>query len=103
VFPCSTALLKRLWTEDEVSVDGPHCRLDRARMTLKPVQQPRLPIWIAASGRAGIKRAARLGGAWSIADQATLATLKQQVRFYRDTSCTGRACRTPRSWAPFAC
>jgi alkanesulfonate monooxygenase SsuD/methylene tetrahydromethanopterin reductase-like flavin-dependent oxidoreductase (luciferase family) len=78
-------LLKRLWTEDEVSFDGQHFRLDRARMTLKPVQQPRPPIWIAASSNAGIKRAARLGDTWTIAGHATLATLKQQVQFYRDT------------------
>ncbi len=84
-FEEALTLLKRLWTEDEVSYDGQHFRLDHARMTLKPVQQPRPPIWIAASSDAGIKRAARLGDAWTIAGHATLATLKQQVRFYRDT------------------
>ena len=78
-------LLKRLWTEDEVSYEGQHFHLERARMTLKPVQRPRPPIWIAASNNAGIKRAARLGDAWTIAGHATLATLKQQVQLYRDT------------------
>ncbi len=78
-------LLKRLWAEDEVSCEGEHFRLDRARMTLKPVQRPRPPIWIAASSTAGIKRAARLGDAWTIAGHATLTTLKHQVQFYRDT------------------
>jgi alkanesulfonate monooxygenase SsuD/methylene tetrahydromethanopterin reductase-like flavin-dependent oxidoreductase (luciferase family) len=84
-FEEALTLLKRLWTEDEVSVDGQHFRLDRARLTLKPVQRPRPPIWIAASSHAGIKRAARLGDAWTVAGHATLATLKQQVQFYRDT------------------
>jgi alkanesulfonate monooxygenase SsuD/methylene tetrahydromethanopterin reductase-like flavin-dependent oxidoreductase (luciferase family) len=84
-FEEALTLLTRLWTEDEVSCDGQHFRLERARMTLKPVQRPRPPIWIATSSNAGIKRAARLGDAWSIAGHATLATLKQQVRFYRDT------------------
>jgi alkanesulfonate monooxygenase SsuD/methylene tetrahydromethanopterin reductase-like flavin-dependent oxidoreductase (luciferase family) len=78
-------LLKRLWTEEEVSCDGQHFRLDRARMTLKPVQRPRPPIWVAASSNAGIQRAARLGDAWTIAGYATLATLKQQVQLYRNT------------------
>ena len=78
-------LLKRLWAEDEMSYDGQHFQLDHARMTLKPVQQPRPPIWIAASSTAGIKRAARLGDAWTIAGHATLATLKHQVQFYRNT------------------
>jgi alkanesulfonate monooxygenase SsuD/methylene tetrahydromethanopterin reductase-like flavin-dependent oxidoreductase (luciferase family) len=84
-FEETLTLLKRLWTEDEVSFDGQHFRLDHARMTLKPVQRPRPPVWIAASSHAGIKRAARLGDAWTIAGHATLATLKQQVQLYRDT------------------
>jgi alkanesulfonate monooxygenase SsuD/methylene tetrahydromethanopterin reductase-like flavin-dependent oxidoreductase (luciferase family) len=84
-FEEALTLLTRLWTEDEVSCEGEHFRLDRARMTLKPVQRPRPPIWIAASSTAGIKRAARLGDAWTIAGHATLATLKHQVRFYRNT------------------
>ena len=84
-FEEALTLLKRLWTEEEVSCDGRHFRLDRARMTLKPVQRPRPPIWIAASSKAGIRRAARLGDAWTIAGRATLATLQQQVRLYRDT------------------
>jgi alkanesulfonate monooxygenase SsuD/methylene tetrahydromethanopterin reductase-like flavin-dependent oxidoreductase (luciferase family) len=84
-FEEALALLKRLWTEEEVSFEGEHFRLERARMTLKPVQQPRPPLWIAASSNAGIKRAARLGDAWTVAGHATLATLKQQVQFYRET------------------
>jgi alkanesulfonate monooxygenase SsuD/methylene tetrahydromethanopterin reductase-like flavin-dependent oxidoreductase (luciferase family) len=84
-FEEALTLLKRLWTEEEVSFDGAHFRLDRVRMTLKPVQRPRPPIWIAASSHAGIKRAARLGDAWTIAGHATLATLTQQVQFYRET------------------
>jgi alkanesulfonate monooxygenase SsuD/methylene tetrahydromethanopterin reductase-like flavin-dependent oxidoreductase (luciferase family) len=83
-FEAALTLLTRLWTEDEVSCEGEHFRLDRARMTLKPVQRPRPPIWIAASSTAGIQRAARLGDAWTIAGHATLATLKHQVQFYRN-------------------
>jgi alkanesulfonate monooxygenase SsuD/methylene tetrahydromethanopterin reductase-like flavin-dependent oxidoreductase (luciferase family) len=84
-FEEALSLLKRLWIEDEVSFNGQHFRLDRAHMTLKPVQRPRPLIWIAASSSAGIKRAARLGDAWTIAGHATLATLKRQVQFYRET------------------
>jgi alkanesulfonate monooxygenase SsuD/methylene tetrahydromethanopterin reductase-like flavin-dependent oxidoreductase (luciferase family) len=78
-------LLKRLLAEDEVTFAGEHFWLDHARMTLKPIQQPRPPIWVAASSQAGIERAARLGDAWTIAGHATLPTLKRQVQFYRDT------------------
>jgi alkanesulfonate monooxygenase SsuD/methylene tetrahydromethanopterin reductase-like flavin-dependent oxidoreductase (luciferase family) len=92
-FEEALTLLKRLWAEDEVSCDGQHFHLERARLTLKPVQRPRPPIWIAASGTAGIRRAARLGDAWTIAGHATLATLRRQVQFYRDTlQALGKPC-----------
>jgi alkanesulfonate monooxygenase SsuD/methylene tetrahydromethanopterin reductase-like flavin-dependent oxidoreductase (luciferase family) len=84
-FEAAITLLKRLWTEEEVSFAAQHFRLDHAQMTLKPVQRPHPPIWIAASNTAGIRRAARLGDAWTIAGHATLPTLKQQVQVYRDT------------------
>jgi alkanesulfonate monooxygenase SsuD/methylene tetrahydromethanopterin reductase-like flavin-dependent oxidoreductase (luciferase family) len=84
-FEEALTLMQRLWTEDEVSFAGRHFRLDHARMTLKPLQRPHPPIWIAASSDAGIRRAARLGDAWTIAGHATLATLTQQVQLYRDT------------------
>ena len=76
-FEEALTLLKRLWTEDEVNYAGQHFHLEHARMTLKPVQRPRPPIWITASSHAGIKRAALLGDAWTIAGHATLDTLKQ--------------------------
>lgn len=41
---------KRLWTEDVVNHRGRHFTLTNAQLTLKPVQKPHPPIWIAASG-----------------------------------------------------
>lgn len=74
---------KRLWTEDEVTHAGRHFRLDRAALTLKPVQRPHPPIWIAASGDAAFERAARLGDACLINPHASLATVERQMALYR--------------------
>ncbi|HEX9496523.1 MAG TPA: TIGR03621 family F420-dependent LLM class oxidoreductase, partial [Candidatus Limnocylindria bacterium] len=43
-------LLKRLWTEDEVTHAGTHYRHDRAHSGPKPVQRPHPPLLIAGGG-----------------------------------------------------
>ena len=43
-------LLKRLWTEDEVTHAGTHYRHERAHSGPKPVQQPHPPLLVAGGG-----------------------------------------------------
>ena len=76
---------RRLWTEDEVTHEGRHFRLHRAVLTLKPVQRPHPPVWIAASGDPAVERAARHGDAWLINPHASLPTLERQMALYRRT------------------
>jgi len=54
-------LVRRLWTEPEVTFEGRFTRLEGARLEPKPVQQPHPPIWIGARGPKAIDRVARLG------------------------------------------
>jgi alkanesulfonate monooxygenase SsuD/methylene tetrahydromethanopterin reductase-like flavin-dependent oxidoreductase (luciferase family) len=74
---------RRLWTEDVVTHRGRHFTLTDAALTLKPVQRPHPPIWIAASGDAAFDRAARHGDACLINPHATLPTLRRQMALYR--------------------
>ena len=57
-------VLDALWSGDVVNRAGDFHRLDGVRFLPRPVQQPRVPIWSAASlpARAGIRRAARWDG-----------------------------------------
>ena len=41
-------LLSRLWSGEEVSHHGPHFTADAVRFLPRPVQEPRIPIWVAA-------------------------------------------------------
>ncbi len=43
-------VLKRLFTEDDVTFDGVHIRLEHATYRPRPVQRPHPPIWIGGSG-----------------------------------------------------
>ncbi len=37
-----------MWTEDDFSFDGEHFTLDRVTLNPRPLQSPRIPIWLAA-------------------------------------------------------
>jgi F420-dependent oxidoreductase-like protein len=43
-------ILRLLFTEDDVSFDGRHYRLDHATYRPRPVQRPHPPIWIGGTG-----------------------------------------------------
>lgn len=74
---------KRLWTEDVVNHRGRHFTLTNAALTLKPVQRPHPPIWIAASGDAAFDRAARFSDGCVINPHASLRTVERQMAIYR--------------------
>jgi F420-dependent oxidoreductase-like protein len=43
--------IRKLWTEDKVSHDGPYFRLEEAMCNPKPVQRPHPPIVVGGNGR----------------------------------------------------
>ena len=57
-------VIKRLWTESEVSYDGRFTKLDGVTLAPKPTQDPHPPIWISGRKEAAMQRAARFGDGW---------------------------------------
>jgi probable F420-dependent oxidoreductase len=57
------AILRRCWSEDEVTFAGAFWRLDRVTVLPRPVQRP-LPVWIGGNSEAAMRRAGRLGDGW---------------------------------------
>jgi alkanesulfonate monooxygenase SsuD/methylene tetrahydromethanopterin reductase-like flavin-dependent oxidoreductase (luciferase family) len=53
-------VIKRLWSEEEVTHHGRFFHLTKARMVLKPVQNPHPPIWFAANNDGAVERSARM-------------------------------------------
>ena len=43
-------IMRRMWTESEVTFEGDHYQLEGAICQPKPVQQPHIPFWIAGGG-----------------------------------------------------
>ena len=61
--------VKRLWSQDFVTMKASYFELDNANCTVMPVQKPMPPIWIGANANVGIRRAARVarrpgGASW---------------------------------------
>ncbi len=77
------ALLRRLWTETNVTHQGRYYRVEDATVGPRPVQQPAPPIWFGAWTTPAIERAARLGDAWLAGPSAALSELSSCVAAYR--------------------
>jgi probable F420-dependent oxidoreductase len=78
-------IVKRAWTEEQVSFFGQRYRLHHVAVTPKPVQQPHPPLWVAGMADEGIKRAARLGDAWFMDLLGNIHTLGRRAVLYRQT------------------
>lgn len=74
-------IIKRLWTEDKVTLDGHFSQLKSIPMQPKPVQRPHPPIWLGGHAEAALRRAVELGdgyiGAGSTPMDAFLEDIKQ--------------------------
>src|SRR5207249_3881070 len=77
--------VQRLWSGEPVDYEGRHFKLRSARISMRPMQSPRPPIWLAANSDSGVRRAARLGDAWLMNPHATLSTLERQLELFRAT------------------
>ena len=53
------SVMRRLWTEQTVTLKGKYHTLSAAGINPRPVQQP-IPIWIGASAEAAVKRATKI-------------------------------------------
>ncbi len=56
-------IMSRLWSEDNVTFEGQHYRLNNATIAPKPVQHP-LPLWVGGTATQAIERTARFGTGW---------------------------------------
>lgn len=78
-------VIERLWTGDPVTFHGRHFALEDVRLTLRPVQRPRPPIWMGANAApAAVRRAARLADAWIVSAHPDLDTVERHLDTYRE-------------------
>lgn len=73
-------LMKRLWTEDRVTLQGRFSQLDNIPMEPKPVQKPHPPIWFGGHAEAALRRAVELGDGYIGAGSAPIGDFLQAVK-----------------------
>ena len=57
-------VMKRLWTDDQVSYHGRFFNFEGVTLLPKPVQEPYPPIWVAGRSEAAMRRAALSADGW---------------------------------------
>jgi len=75
--------IKRLWTEDNVTMQGSHFNLNNVTLSSKPLQKPMPPIWIGANADGAVRRAARQSDAWFINPHQRMETIERQLDIYK--------------------
>lgn len=79
------AIIERLWSGEAITFHGRYFTLDDVRLTLRPVQRPRPPIWMGANAAAAaVRRAARLADAWIVSAHPDLDTVERHLETYRE-------------------
>ncbi len=58
-------ILRRVWTEEEVTFQGRHFHLDRVRLEPKPSRPGGVPIYIGGRSDAALRRAAAYADGWT--------------------------------------
>src|SRR6266511_696245 len=48
-------VIERLWNGEPVTYEGTHCRLRDVRISMRPLQRPRPPVWLAANSDGGVR------------------------------------------------
>ena len=71
-------VMRRLWSEDNVTFHGRYFTLNDVSVQPKPVQKDLPPMWIGGRTEAALRRTARVGDGWLVS-QATPGEVKEGV------------------------
>ena len=80
----SLEIMKKLWTEDDISYDGRFWKLNHVRPHIRPVQKPHPPIWVGGHSLAGARRAGRFGDAFTVPPETTAEQVRERFAVVRD-------------------
>lgn len=79
----SVAVLKQLWSGEEVTYQGRYVTVNQGRMGFKPYQQPHPPIEFGAQSEGAARRAARIGDGVFLGPQVAWQDIGHLARVYR--------------------
>src|SRR6266508_339032 len=77
------ALMRRLWTEENVTFEGKFYSVHDVTITPRPWQKNGLPLWIGGRSEAALRRTGRLGDGWLVSS-ASPAEVESGIKSIRD-------------------
>lgn len=83
-------LMKQLWTQPRVTMNGEFFNLDNASMEPKPSQKPYPPLWFGGHHPNALKRAVAMGDGFIGAGSASTATFAEEARQLRTSLADAR-------------
>ncbi len=84
-------IFANLWAEDEPAYEGKYYSYDGIYFNPKPVQQPRIPIWVGGHTRRALRRTARYGDAWHPSRQTPEFVARNLPYLYQQVEAEGRS------------
>ena len=81
----SLELMRRLWTEDEVTHHGKYYNVTGAKPTARPYQKPGPKVWQAAMSDPAIRRVGRTGDILFVGPAQGNDSIRKQIGLYHDT------------------
>ena len=84
---CTEALglMRRLWSDEEVTHHGRYYNVTAARPTARPYQKPHPKIWQAAMSDPAVRRVGRGGDILYVGPAQSNATIRRQISLYHQT------------------
>ena len=82
-FTESISLMRKLWTGGKITHEGKHFTIRDAGISLKPVRPGGPPIYVAGLVDSAVRRAARIGDAWLIANASSIQEITGPMQAYR--------------------
>jgi alkanesulfonate monooxygenase SsuD/methylene tetrahydromethanopterin reductase-like flavin-dependent oxidoreductase (luciferase family) len=81
-------LIKRLYTEENVTFEGKHFRTSKLTLAMRPTRKPRPPLWLGGSVENAVRRAARiadpaLGDTWVASSHLKNDVIIEQVAVFK--------------------
>lgn len=86
------AAFRELWEADEPSMQGEFVGFDDIFFEPKPLQRPRLPIWIGGESNVALKRVVKFGDGWYPASNNPQRRLDTAGRMRADIEILHRVC-----------
>ena len=83
-------IFTNLWGEEEPGYSGEYYSYDGIFFEPKPVQQPRIPIWVGGHTRRALRRTAKYGDAWHPSRQSPEFVTRNLPYLYEQVEAEGR-------------